>query len=173
MKTKFLKHLSKHSRCGDHGTEIQCPKCKQINTIYHMAWSAITCQNCTAMIDKYEWRFVKQIPKPEPVEFTYDELAIIYQMAMVNDEPGIANKVLPMAEQQFPVVKKYKLALVAPRSGEKTKAQLRTKSFLFGDMSEHEVNQIEEWNEKTADEQEAEHAKYLAGFDDEPTGKIH
>lgn len=53
--SEFVK-MTRHSRCKRYsGALIKCPECQGIGRIYHLAWSAITCQNCREMINKYDW----------------------------------------------------------------------------------------------------------------------
>ena len=48
--------ITRYSRCKRYaGAKIQCPKCQGIGRVYHLSWSAITCQNCREMIKKYDW----------------------------------------------------------------------------------------------------------------------
>ena len=48
--------ITRFSRCKRYaGAKIQCPKCQGIGKVYHLSWSAITCQNCREMINKYDW----------------------------------------------------------------------------------------------------------------------
>ena len=52
--------ITRFSRCKRYaGAKIQCPKCQGIGRVYHLSWSAITCQNCREMIDKYDWLIAK------------------------------------------------------------------------------------------------------------------
>ena len=54
MKTEFAP-VKKTSRTGRYGKLIQCPKCNHVKTIYHLSWSALGCQSCGDMVDKYDW----------------------------------------------------------------------------------------------------------------------
>ena len=57
--TEFIK-MTKYARCKRYlGALIKCPKCQGIDRVYHLSWSAITCQNCKEMIDKYDWLIAK------------------------------------------------------------------------------------------------------------------
>jgi len=52
--------ITRFSRCKRYaGAKIQCPKCQGIGRVYHLSWSAITCQNCREMINKYDWLIEK------------------------------------------------------------------------------------------------------------------
>tara|TARA_B100000686_G_scaffold340202_1_gene415536 strand:+ start:3441 stop:3695 length:255 start_codon:yes stop_codon:yes gene_type:complete len=47
--------VKKSVRAGYRGKNIMCPKCRSVTKIYHFAWSALGCQNCKEMVDKYDW----------------------------------------------------------------------------------------------------------------------
>jgi uncharacterized protein (DUF983 family) len=49
--------VHKRSRAKRDGTVLRCPKCNSTegNRVYHFSWSAITCQNCHEMVNKYDW----------------------------------------------------------------------------------------------------------------------
>ena len=51
------KKVHKRSRAKRDGTVLRCPKCNSTegNRVYHFSWSAITCQNCHEMVNKYDW----------------------------------------------------------------------------------------------------------------------
>ena len=49
-----LQTVNKHTRAGKKGKLIICPECYASAIIYHFSFSAIACQNCSEMIDKYE-----------------------------------------------------------------------------------------------------------------------
>ena len=52
--------ITRFSRCKRYaGAKIQCPKCQGIGTVYHLSWSALQCQNCREMINKYDWLIEK------------------------------------------------------------------------------------------------------------------
>ena len=48
--------VTKYTRAGKYGKAIVCPECDNIQTVYHFAWSGLTCLNCKQSVDKYEWR---------------------------------------------------------------------------------------------------------------------
>ena len=52
---KDLKKVDKHTRAGKKGKLIVCPECKNIERVYHFAWSAIICPKCNKVIDKYDY----------------------------------------------------------------------------------------------------------------------
>ena len=41
-----------------HGRPIVCPECNKVATVYHFSWSALSCQHCDTMIDKYDWKLL-------------------------------------------------------------------------------------------------------------------
>ena len=41
------------------GENLKCPKCNELGQIYHLSWSALQCQNCKTMIDKFDWLIEK------------------------------------------------------------------------------------------------------------------
>lgn len=46
----------KHCRANkETGREIFCPKCDEINIVYHFSWSSLKCWSCRTFVDKYEW----------------------------------------------------------------------------------------------------------------------
>jgi ribosomal protein S27E len=47
--------MKKSSRVGVAGKHIRCPNCGTISRIYHLCWSALQCQRCGEMIDKYRY----------------------------------------------------------------------------------------------------------------------
>ena len=50
--------VTKHTRAGRAGKQITCPQCNQTSTVYHFSWSALGGQDCSSMIDKYEWKLL-------------------------------------------------------------------------------------------------------------------
>ena len=87
--TEFVP-ITRYSRCKRYsGATIKCPDCNTTKTIYHLSWSALTCQKCKAMIDKYDWFIEKGkhskkevqndcLPKITDDEFQFIALAIEY-----------------------------------------------------------------------------------------------
>ena len=49
------KPLDRWTRAGSTGRVIRCPHCGLEKRVYHFSWSAVTCQGCKRMVDKYEW----------------------------------------------------------------------------------------------------------------------
>ena len=57
IKDKTLtEKVGRYTRAGRHGKTIVCPECNKVATVYHFSWSALSCQHCKNMIDKYEWK---------------------------------------------------------------------------------------------------------------------
>ena len=50
--------VTKYTRATKHGKTIVCPECNKVATVYHFAWSALGCQHCGSMVDKYEWKLL-------------------------------------------------------------------------------------------------------------------
>ena len=51
----FYKRVSRYTRAGYSGKEIECPSCNSVSRVYHFAWSAIWCKKCDKGINKYDW----------------------------------------------------------------------------------------------------------------------
>ena len=57
IKDKTLtEKVGRYTRAGRHGKTIVCPQWNKVATVYHFSWSALGCQHCKNMIDKYEWK---------------------------------------------------------------------------------------------------------------------
>ena len=53
--TEFVP-ITRYSRCKRYsGAVIKCPECHSLGQVYHLSWSALQCQNCEKMIDKFDW----------------------------------------------------------------------------------------------------------------------
>ena len=50
--------VQKYTRAGKWGKTIVCPECNKVATVYHFAWSGLSCQHCDTMIDKYDWKLL-------------------------------------------------------------------------------------------------------------------
>lgn len=50
-----MKKVTRYTRAKQSGKIIYCPKCNNHTRVYHFSWSAITCNDCDTMIDKYDW----------------------------------------------------------------------------------------------------------------------
>ena len=54
-------NVSKSTRASKNGKLIICPQCNNEARVYHFAWSAITCINCGADVNKLDWRLLWQL----------------------------------------------------------------------------------------------------------------
>ena len=52
------KSVNRYTRAGMWGKEIVCPHCDASTTVYHFSWSALSCQECGAMVEKNQWRLL-------------------------------------------------------------------------------------------------------------------
>ena len=50
--------VTKYTRATKHGKTIVCPECNKVATVFHFSWSALGCQHCGTMVDKYEWKLL-------------------------------------------------------------------------------------------------------------------
>ena len=50
-----MKKVNKNTRASKNGKHIYCPECNKPTKVYHFSWSALTCSECDAMIEKYDW----------------------------------------------------------------------------------------------------------------------
>ena len=48
--------VNRYTRAGQNGKFIICPHCNQGAFVFHFSWSALSCQHCDTMIDKYDWK---------------------------------------------------------------------------------------------------------------------
>ena len=37
------------------GRELFCPKCHEINIVYHFSWASLKCGFCETCVEKYQW----------------------------------------------------------------------------------------------------------------------
>ena len=60
IKDKTLtRKVGKHTRASrTHGKFIICPECNHGSYVFHFSWSALGCQHCNSMVDKYEWKLL-------------------------------------------------------------------------------------------------------------------
>ena len=59
IKDKTLtRKVHKYTRATQHGKTIVCPHCNHVTTVFHFSWSALGCQHCGNMVDKYEWKLL-------------------------------------------------------------------------------------------------------------------
>ena len=65
LKTSLLNPLknctkvNRYTRASrTHGKFIVCPECHQGQFVFHFSWSALSCQHCGTMVDKYDWKLL-------------------------------------------------------------------------------------------------------------------
>ena len=59
IKDKTLtEKVTKQTRAGRYGKTIVCPECNKVAMVYHFSWSALSCQHCGTMVDKYDWKLL-------------------------------------------------------------------------------------------------------------------
>ena len=59
IKDKTLtEKVTKQTRAGKYGKTIVCPECNKVAMVDHFSWSALGCQHCNTMIDKYDLKFL-------------------------------------------------------------------------------------------------------------------
>ena len=60
IKNKTLtRKVEKYTRASKtHGKFIVCPQCNHGSYVFHFSWSALGCQHCGSMVDKYEWKLL-------------------------------------------------------------------------------------------------------------------
>ena len=47
--------VTRYTRASSFGRVIRCPHCGTEKRVYHFSWSAVTCQGCDRMVDKYNF----------------------------------------------------------------------------------------------------------------------
>ena len=47
--------VTRYTRASSFGRVIRCPHCGTEKRVYHFSWSAVTCQGCDRMVDKYAY----------------------------------------------------------------------------------------------------------------------
>ena len=60
IKDKTLtRKVGKYTRASKtHGKTIVCPQCNKVAIVFHFSWSALGCQHCGSMVDKYDWKLL-------------------------------------------------------------------------------------------------------------------
>ena len=48
--------VNRYTRAGYNGKVIICPECKYKARVFHFSWSALGCQHCKYIVDKYDWK---------------------------------------------------------------------------------------------------------------------
>ena len=47
--------VTRYTRAGNNGKVIICPECNNEARVFHFSWSALGCQHCHYIVDKYDW----------------------------------------------------------------------------------------------------------------------
>jgi len=47
--------VPKWTHAGRAGKDIWCPRCSEKTHVYHFGWTALLCESCRAVVDKYRW----------------------------------------------------------------------------------------------------------------------
>ena len=56
---KNCTNVNRYTRASrTHGKFIICPHCNQGAFVFHFSWSALSCQECGAMVEKNQWRLL-------------------------------------------------------------------------------------------------------------------
>ncbi len=50
-----MKKVNKHTRASKNGRVIYCCECNKPAKVFHFSWSAITCNECDTIVNKYDW----------------------------------------------------------------------------------------------------------------------
>ena len=48
--------VDRYTRAGNNGKVIICPECNNEHRVFHFSWSALGCQHCKYIVDKYDWK---------------------------------------------------------------------------------------------------------------------
>jgi len=48
--------ITRYTRAGNNGKVIICPECNNKARVFHFSWSALGCQHCKYIVDKYDWK---------------------------------------------------------------------------------------------------------------------
>lgn len=51
----MINTVTKHTRASAAGKLIYCPHCGVESRVYHFSFSALVCQKCNRIVDKYEY----------------------------------------------------------------------------------------------------------------------
>ena len=53
---KMTIKVTRYTRAGNNGKVIICPECNNKARVFHFSWSALGCQHCHYIVDKYDWK---------------------------------------------------------------------------------------------------------------------
>ena len=48
--------VTRYTRASNNGKVIICPECNNEARVFHFSWSALGCQHCKYIVDKYDWK---------------------------------------------------------------------------------------------------------------------
>ena len=48
--------VTRYTRASNNGKVIICPECNNEARVFHFSWSALGCQHCNYIVDKYDWK---------------------------------------------------------------------------------------------------------------------
>ncbi len=51
-----MTYVNRFTRAGYNGKVIICPQCNNEATVFHFAWSALSCTHCGSSVNKTSWR---------------------------------------------------------------------------------------------------------------------
>ncbi len=51
----YFEEITTKTRLGKAGRLVCCPHCKHVARVYALSFSALACQNCRQMVNKYHW----------------------------------------------------------------------------------------------------------------------
>ena len=51
----YFEPITTTTRLGKCGRLVSCPHCKHVARVYALSFSALGCQNCKQMVNKYQW----------------------------------------------------------------------------------------------------------------------
>ncbi len=52
----MTQNVNRYTRASNNGKVIVCPECNNEARVFHFSWSALGCQHCKHIVDKYDWR---------------------------------------------------------------------------------------------------------------------
>ena len=51
----MTQNVNRYTRASNNGKVIVCPECNNEARVFHFSWSALGCQHCHYIVDKYDW----------------------------------------------------------------------------------------------------------------------
>ncbi len=86
-----MERINKHSRAGQSGKYIMCPKCRQAHKVYHFAWSASQCSHCKKMINKEDYF---SLPTEEVIALEIEKFFNGGKMMLIDEDLELANEII-------------------------------------------------------------------------------